>query len=1062
MESMETKSEVTPSKTRHWKSLEEFHNDPHLAKTFENEFMSTPAADDPDANGGVARRDFLKLMSAALAMTSTACIRRPVQRIVPYSKAPPEIVPGVANYYSSSYAYAGEGFGLVVKTREGRPLKLEGNTSHPLNQGGLTARAHAHLLGVYDPDRASHPLKVARQGEASKTSWETLDKAVVEKLTEGGVVLLTSSLSSPSTAAVVGDFVQAFGARHVSYDAVGADDVIAGQSASYGTAVLPRYRFDQAKLIVSIEGDFLGTWLQPAAFAKQFSKTRKPGSEMSRLVTFESLMSLTGANSDIRLRILPGQAAGVAMGLAHEIVVKQGKSRYAGDGAVKSALSGFADVAQQIGAEPALFSEIAKDLWEARGASLVLGGGISSRTSQGLSLQIAVNFLNSVLENDGKTIDSSTPLRSHSGSYRAMAELIADMKAGKVKTLILHRTNPVYTLPSDSGFTEALAKVGTVVSLNDRVDETSVLADWLAPDHHDVENWDDHELIEGVYSIQQPTIRPLGNTRAMQQSLMSWAQQAKKGPARLLGQESWYGYLKEQWKGLHSRSGKGGGFEKFWVASLHEGVLDLSQSKRSNATGARGFRVTALQEVSVADFKKANGSGALHLVLYPTVQMGDGHLSNVAWLQELPDPITKCVWDSYVTLSPAKAKELGVDRKSWGDGDTEEFSPVVSLTVGNETLKLPVHVQPGQADATVGLALGYGRTRAGRVGNGIGVNAWRLAKFNAGVPVFAGLTAQIAKTGEKYDLANTQGHQKMEGRQIVVEATLAEYLKKKDANIHRHHVMTIWPQYDYKGHKWAMAIDQNSCIGCSACVVACMSENNIPVVGKKYVLRGREMHWIRIDRYYSGSDVNNPDVVFQPMLCQHCENAPCETVCPVLATVHSSEGLNEMVYNRCVGTRYCSNNCPYKVRRYNWFNYAKEDNNYHMISKPKNAALNPEVTVRTRGVMEKCTFCVQRIHVAKNEARDQGRALKDGDVVTACEQSCPTDAIVFGDLNDSQSRVAKIYQDERSYSVLEEYNTRPRVRYQTKIRNNKKTGAGHDGSAHHAELSKELTTGGEA
>lgn len=765
---------------------------------------------------------------------------------------------------------------------------------------------------------------------------------------------------------------------------------------------------------------------------------------MSRLVTFESLLTLTGANSDIRARIKPGQAAGVAMGLAHEIV-KQGKSRYAGDGAVKAALAGFADAATQLGVEPALFAEIAKDLWEARGASIVITGGPQSRGPQGLATQIAVNFLNSLLENDGKTIDASTANKGFSGSYKAMSALIDDMKAGKVKTLIVHRANPLYTLPADSGFSEALSKVNTIISLNDRVDETSARADWLAPDHHDIENWNDHELIEGVFGIQQPTIRPLANTRSMQQTLMAWSQSAKKGSARILGQETWYGYLREQWKGLQARSGKGGAFDAFWTSILHEGFLDTSAGRRSGSGAARGFRSAALAEVSSAEFRKTSSSTAMELVLYPTIQMGDGSLANVAWLQELPDPITKCVWDSYFTVSPAKAKELGVEKKMWGDGDTEELTPMITVKVGAESLTLAVHVQPGQHDNVIGLALGYGRTHGGRVADGIGINAWRLAQFKNGQPVFAGLTAEVSKAAGGFELANTQGHQNMEGRQIIVEATLAEYLKKKDANIHRHHVMTIWPQYDYKGHKWAMAIDQNSCIGCSACVVACQSENNIPVVGKKYVLRGREMHWIRIDRYYSGSDASNPDVSFQPMLCQHCENAPCETVCPVLATVHSSEGLNEMVYNRCVGTRYCSNNCPYKVRRFNWFNYAKEDNNYHMISKPKNAALNPEVTVRTRGVMEKCTFCVQRIHVAKNEARDQSRPLRDGDIVTACEQSCPTDAITFGDLNDANSRVAKLFKEERTYAVLEEYNTRPRVQYQTKIRNaNKPASAGHD------------------
>lgn len=991
----------------YWKSLQEL-SAPEGTDIVGGEFASTPLRNE-EGTDETSRRDFLKLMGASIALSATACVRRPVQKIIPYAKAPEEIIPGVANYYASSWSYAGEGYGLLVKTREGRPIKLEGNALHPVNGGALSARVSAQILSLYDPDRLQHPVKVA---DGSKMTWDQVDEVVVPKLKEGGVVLLSSSLASPSTKQMIGDFFQGFKGRHVVWDAFGAEDVKAGQAASFGRQIVPRYRFDQADFVVSVDCDFLGTNLNAVENASQFAKKRKPGKNMSKLVVFESLMSLTGMNADFRVRIKPSQQIDVVLGLAQVLVTKFGASKGAGASGV---LSKYAGVAQKLGIEESAFEAIAKDLWENRGKGLVVAGGWAGKTENAVDLQHAVNFLNSILDNDGKTVDfDKNPYVSYEGSTPALVGLIEDMNAGKVKTLIIHRLNPVYLLPKESGFAEALKKVELVIYKGDRVDETGALATYVAPDHHDFENWGDTEIQSGVFAIQQPTIRPLYETRSLQADLMNWAYTAEVGPKRLTEPSGWFEYLQNYWK---EKSGAGVGFDDWWTKFLQDGVFVTSKNRDLTA-GSRGFNPSTLSGI------KPSNSEGLELVLYEKVGMGDGSSANISWLQEFPDPVSKIVWDNYIMVSPKRAEQLGIKFST----EIEAFGNVAKLTMENgESFELPVHVQPGVHDDVVGVALGYGRT-VGRVAKGIGFNAWSLAKFSAKGHVLSGLKVKsVELTGKHIPLASTQGHHYLEGRPIIAEATLADYMKDEGSGIHRHKLITLWPEHKYTGHKWGMTIDLNACNGCSACVIACQSENNIPVVGKKYVLTGREMHWIRIDRYFNG-DPSNPQVVVQPILCQHCDNAPCETVCPVLATVHGSEGTNDMAYNRCVGTRYCVNNCPYKVRRYNWFNYSK-------VEAPQNMAFNPDVTVRSRGVMEKCSFCIQRIHEGKGNAKDKGVKLKDGEIKTACQQVCPTQAIVFGDVNDPQSQVSQQYKNARTYMLLEELNVLPSVRYMSKIRN---------------------------
>lgn len=999
--------------SRYWLSLEQWSQDPEFQKLAEKEFLSSPLKES-DGEDGWARREFLKLMGASMAMATAGCIRRPVQKIVPYNKQPEEVTFTVPNFYTSTYFDGSESLGLLVKTVDGRPLKIEGNPKHPANKGATSVRAQAHILSLYDPERLQGPRrnllnKAKTNRDTIEKKWAEIDAEAIKQFAKGGVVLLSGAINSPTTKAVVGDFCQAFNAKHVSWEPLAHEEIRDGQKAAYGESLVPTYHFDKAEVIVSIDADFLGTWLTPVTFTRQFSAGRKDIKNMSKLVVFDSHYSLTGANADVRVRIKPSQQIDVAMGLAHEIVIKKGFGKFAGNASVKTALEPFANVSAKLAIQPELFSKIAADLIQNKGKSLVVAGGLPTLTSQATQLQVAVNFLNSVLDNEGVTVDGKSSMAGLTASYQEISDLTESLNKGIVKTVIIYGVNPIYALPSSLGFKEALKKAEVVFYSGDRNDETGKLSEYLIPDHHALESWGDAEIGRGLFSIHQPTIRPMYDTRSMTLSLMTWGYLAEKGPKRLRDFESTYDYLRNIWKEeIFPKLGKGKSFEDFWEEALEVGVVGTS----GGSSSARSFKAESLSLV------KPRQSEGFELVLYPTVALGDGSMANISWLQELPDPVTKICWDNYACLSIATAEKLKGKEGS-----------LLELTINGKVHKLPLHIQPGLHDDVVSVPIGYGRTDAGKVGNHVGQNSYEMVSFEKSRPIYSGTKVEIKNTGIKYDLANPQGHHTMDGRQIVVEATLKEYLKNPAAGKHQHHVFSLWEGHAYNGHKWGMGVDLNSCTGCNACVIACQSENNIPVVGKKYVIQGREMHWIRIDRYYVG-DPANAEAVFQPLMCQHCDNAPCESVCPVAATVHSSEGLNDMVYNRCVGTRYCSNNCPYKVRRFNWFNYAK------LIEKPQHMALNPDVTVRVRGVMEKCSFCVHRIKEGKNKAKLEKRDLRDGEIKSACQQVCPTDAIVFGDLNNKESQVAKMFQDARGYALLEEFHAAPNVRYMSKIRNN--------------------------
>jgi molybdopterin-containing oxidoreductase family iron-sulfur binding subunit len=1015
---------------KYWTSLADREGQSEIRDLQSREFQ-TPSETPTELP---SRREFLKLLSAGAAFAAAGCARKPVEKVLPYLKAPEEVTPGNAVYYATTCGECPAACGAVVKTREGRPIKLEGNPDHPLTHGGFCARGQASVLNLYDPDRLKAPGIVDRAtGAVRAATWGEVDKKTVRGLQQAAeqgkaIVLLTGTVNSPSTRALIDGFLASFpSAEHVVYDPVSSDALARGQELCYGERIIPGFAFEHTDLVVSLGADFLGSWLSPVEFARAFSRRRRPESgSMARLIAIESTMSLTGTNADQRVRARPEHLYPIAMALAHELLVREPRGPLAADAVVVNAVRSFGvdRIEVAAGMPQGTLTAIANQLWEARGRGLVLAGPQAAPAGQAVGLQVAVNLLNSALGNEGVTVDASTASQQARGSEEAVTRLVERMRGGDVGALLVHGVNPAYSLPGAVGYAEAVKRVSFVASFADRADETAMLADVVAPDTHFLESWNDHEPRRGVRSLTQPAIAPLYDVRPFQESLLAWARYVGKGPLAAVT-ATWHDWLRDRWRSeVYSAADAAAPFELFWEGALREGVIRTTVS----SSGARSFRsgaLTALPEWT------APAAGSLSLVLYAPVSLYDGRSANNAWMQEVPDPVTKVSWDNVILISPSRARDLGAL------GATENLlsSEVFTIDAGHASFDLPIHVQPGLHPDVVAIAVGYGRRAAGRVGNGVGQNAYALAQATGGRIGTAGVPVTLKTTGKRVPVAMSQGHQTADSRPILFETTFAEYQRDPRAGNESHgHLPSMWTRHKYPGHKWGMAIDLTACIGCSACMVACRSENNIPVVGKKVVLQGREMDWIRIDRYYSG-DPENPETVHQPMLCQHCENAPCETVCPVLATTHSSEGLNVQTYNRCVGTRYCSNNCPYKVRRFNWWEYSD------VKEKSLRLVLNPDVTVRSKGIMEKCTFCVQRIRDGKERAKALGVPVPDGDIQTACMQTCPTDAIVFGDMNDPNSRVAKLGKNERGFTVLEELNTLPSITYQTKVRNHEDASA---------------------
>ncbi len=1059
---------------------------------FKEELPLDELADENLFNAKTPRRDFLKYMgfSTAAAAIAASC-EMPVHKSIPYLHKPDDMIPGISNYYASTYINDGDAIPVVVKQREGRPIKIEGNELCSLTLGGTSAQCQSSVLDLYDTTRLRFPL-----AKGKEATFEAIDKMLASGFTALGgkpLVILTSSVTSITTKQIIAEVLKKYPGRHVQYDAVSYSGMLMANEASYGQRSLPAYNFENAKVIVSLNADFLGTWLSPVVFAKQYSANRRideknPG--MSRHIQFESYYSMTGANADERFIHKPSETGSIALALLGAL-----------GGGTSANLSPVLSTA---------VNKTAAELSTNKGAALVVCG------SNDVNIQMVVNAINEQLGAKGKTIDFSTPVNYRQGMDSDMVALTQDLNSGAIGGLIVFGANPVYSYFDSAKLAGGIKKCAFTVSYSEKMDETTELCKYLIPSHHWLESWGDAELQKGTISVLQPLIHPLFKTRQFETSLL-----------KVLGSVDEYAsYFKNYW------SGRLGGLDKY-EQFLQDGIIEdgrlLSQNTLVNTSDltpasasetstfngteqipavipittnktvedsitkqtATSASSTVSQNIPVATTSSSSTvaykgnvqdaaakigamkGGETEIIFYQKISIGTGSRANNAWLQEVSDPVTKATWDNYAMVSPEMGKKLfDIDIFKPRQADKYEVhpdKPVVKVSVNGKTIEIPALIIPGVHPNVIAIALGYGRESndktktkqyIGPAAAGVGVNVYPLTSFN-GTNISYQSIARIESTGKMFPIAQSQTHSITEGRPIVRETTLKHFIadphelgREEEEELSAYgkdfvRDATLYPTYEKPGIKWGMSIDLNTCIGCSACTVACVAENNISTVGKYEVSRFHDMQWIRIDRYFTGNP-QNPDIVFQPMLCQQCDNAPCENVCPVSATNHSSEGLNQMIYNRCIGTKYCANNCPYKVRRFNWADYngadSFPDNQKGIISETTTdlesdltrMVLNPDVTVRARGVMEKCSFCVQRLQEGKLNAKKEGRPIKDGEIKTACMQACPTHAIMFGNVNDAESNISKIRYEEqkaRKFYVLEQLHTLSNINYLAKVRN---------------------------
>ena len=1079
------------SKTKvYWQGLDALHNTAEHQEAVQNEFPENLPSDEflGDENLGKSstqRRDFLKFMGFSLGAATLAACETPVNRSVPYLNKPENITPGVPNYFASTF-YDGHDFcPIMVKTREGRPIHIAANKAVAFTGGGINPRVNSSVLSLYDSNRAEGPIKA---GEAS--NWATVDSEISSELeiiaaAGGAIRILSSTVISPTEKKAIAEFKAKYGnVEVVSYDTVSYSATLDANEATFGKRIMPDLRFDKADVIVSVGADFLNGWFNSTVNTVRYAKRRNPNGKMSKHYQFEAIMSLAGSKADVRTTIKPSEYGKVLLALYKELGGSVSAPAGDYDAAVKSAAS---------------------DLKGAKGKSIVICG------SNNVADQTIANAINDILGNVGSTVNLQGGWMTKDGSDAKVNALIDDMNAGSVDALFIAGCNPSYSSARAEDFNAGLAQVRLTVSFATSMDETAAGCKYLCPTNHYLESWGDAMPVDGQLTTCQPVIQPLYNSRQHQESLLKWS-----------GNDSdYYTYLKENWSAsmFTAMGGAELSANKFFNTTLFNGMAagsapEVIEEVAAEEAVALNGETTAMDVSSAASEISGRSGGAWELQLYEKASMGTGDQANNPWLQELPDPLSRVTWDNYVTMSIADMKDMELSRLERGDCEAN----VVQVTANGKTLELPVYLSPGQKRGTIGIALGYGRTAAGKCGDGIGQNAFALATGTELSVYDISMSVVNDEDGDpaKYEIGATQTHHTMMGREgIVKEATLEEYghdkkagnpdyllyvssgVEKKEEAEHGHghddhghdehghdehghdgHAeeghgeshgamlpskeVNLWADHPVEnvGHRWGMTIDMNTCTGCGSCVTACHSENNVPVVGKEEVRKSRDMHWLRIDRYYS-SDMTEefaeengvsaidkftameeaadlPQVSFQPVMCQHCNHAPCETVCPVAATTHSNEGLNQMTYNRCIGTRYCANNCPYKVRRFNWFQY--HGGSLEFGTNPANdpmarMVLNPDVVVRDRGVMEKCSFCVQRIQAGKLKSKKEGHKVNSVDVESACAEACPTNAISFGDLNDNESGVHQGMNEERSYNLLEEVGVQPNVYYKTLIRN---------------------------
>ena len=1060
------------SKKNYWQSIEEITNKVDFLRKNEKEFPEYLPLQKKEDQAYTSRRDFLKLMGFSIAAVSLAACETPVKKAIPYLNKPEGIDPGIPNYYASTFSDGTDFCPIVVKTREGRPIFIEGNTFSSITRGKTNARIQASVMALYDNEKAKNPTK-----RGKKIDWKTLDseiKSALESISSkrGEIRIVTNTIASPSTKQIIRDFIKKYPTtQHISYDPESAYGILSANKRLFQKFIIPSYDFEKAKVIVSIGSDFLGNWLSSMEYTSQYALGRKVGEEkkdMSQHFQFESILSLTGANADYRTPIKPSQEGLVVTHLYNLVASKLNKDLLA---------------TPQINITH--LDRAAKALSDNRKKAVVIAG------TNDMYVQMVVNRLNYLLGAYDKIIDLSTPDYQRQGDDEKMQNFIKELQDEKIDAVIFYNSNPMYNYLLGEDITAGIKKVKLSIATSERLDETASECLYHTPDSHFLESWGDTEIKKGYFSLMQPTISNIFSTRQVQESLLKWT-----------GENiSVYNYVKSFWKErIFPLQNKKKLFKDFWIKSLHDGVVeipvpigqetiyDIQRSQEESISNLDWTEVATKisQSYSISNKK------SIELVLYSNSIMGNGNQANNPILQETPDPISKVCWGNFLSISPQLAQTFGFSA-------FETQTDVATISIKDKNFDIPVLIQPGQEKNTLAIALGYGRdSKAGKIAiQAGGVNAFSLLSIKSNRLSYS-LTSdvKISKSKKKSSLAQTQTHHTIMDRKTIIQEThLAEYQKNRQAGRFLPKVSTyygkrkpndisIWDvrsdgykkadkstknkktdtwkdiiglkadQYEYPQHHWGMAIDLNTCTGCSACIVACTLENNVPVVGKQEVINRREMHWLRIDRYYSNPEgvtsknthykkleepAENPEVVFQPMMCQHCNNAPCETVCPVAATTHSSEGLNQMTYNRCVGTKYCANNCPYKVRRFNWFKYHNNnDFDYHMNNALGKMVLNPDVTVRSRGVMEKCSMCIQRIQAGKLKAKMEKRNMIDGDASTACAKACPHESILFGDLNDKNSKVRKLLESElkgRAYNVLEEINTNPNIWYLTKVRN---------------------------
>ncbi len=1030
------------SNKKYWKSEAELNPNDSIVETLrQNEFVQEIPVDDflgdkeTLAASSTNRRDFLKYVGFSTAAASLAACEGPVIKSIPYVVKPDNIIPGVANFYATTIANGFDFASILVKTREGRPIKIENNTDAKIG-GSANARVQASVLSLYDSTRLQGPTF---NGEP--IAWGDLDVAVKAKLAalkNSGkkIALLTQTYASPSTSKLISEFKEVYGnVDHIAYDAISEDAALSAFEAKYGERALADYNFGNAEIIVSFGADFLGDW-QGGGYDSDYAKGRIPkNGKMSKHVQFEANMSLTGANADKRVPLTPSQQK-VALAYFY------GK------------LSGTSVGGDLPEAAKASLDSLAAQVLKNKSKSVVVTG------IDDINAQTLVLAINEMLASEA--FEPTAPKYVRQGNVAAVNGLLADMKAGKVGALLMDGVNPAYSLPNASDFVEGVKSVDLTLAFSTNRNETTEVVQYVGAANHYLESWGDAQLKKGHYSLMQPTIKELFDTRQLQGALLQWMGSDK----------SYYDYIKETWSAGILAGGD-------WSQALHDGVFVVNSTNGEDVVEsavADGESVSSTVPLAsvVKALSGATGNG-MELTLYSKVGMGDGQQASNPWLQEFPDPITRVSWDNYVTVSKADAEKLGLVNENVADGGLD--GSYVKLTVDGVALDgVPVIIQPGQAPGSIGLSFGYGKAVGMKSEMQTGVNAYKLYKDFSNIQ-----SVSIEKTGGMHEFACVQLHKTLMGRGDIIKETTLEIFNTKDAkewNVvpvvsldHQEVPATsvdLWDSFDRSiGHHFNLSIDLNACTGCGACVIACHAENNVPVVGKAEVRKSRDMHWLRIDRYYSSEETfaqddtkkeefdglfgdkgslggfgemedpsANPQVAFQPVMCQHCNHAPCETVCPVAATSHGRQGQNHMAYNRCVGTRYCANNCPYKVRRFNWFLYNENDEfDYHMNNDLGKMVINPDVTVRSRGVMEKCSMCIQKTQKTILDAKRDGRTVKDGEFQTACSAACSSGAMVFGDVNDAESEVAELKESNRMYHLLEHIGTKPNVFYHVKVRN---------------------------